>query len=160
MSNPALLAIPTWNQLRDPLADGEQDPFNAADCGEECAAMRIFYRTRIALPAGILRLLIPGHLDRGETSPDELVILMRIFGLRPVAIPSTLDAVRGHIEEALSKGIPPILLGYWESRTVLHYVLAVDSDQAGVLVNDPWGGKRVKLSWDQVASGFAGWCIL
>jgi hypothetical protein len=142
------------------MPDGGQDPFHAADCGEECAAMRIWYRTGIALPAGILRQLIPGHSDHGETSPEELVVLMRVFGLRPVVMPTTVDAVQGSLTDAVRKGIPPIVLGYWESRTVLHYILGVDADAAGFLANDPWGGKRGKLSWDQVASGYAGWCIL
>lgn len=142
------------------MPDGGQDAFSTSDCGEECAAMRIWYRTGIALPAGILRELIPGHSDHGETSPEELVILMRIFGLRPVTMPSTVDAVQGHIRDAIAKLIPPIVLGYWESRTVLHYVLGVAADDSYLTVNDPWGGKRSKLSWDQVASGYAGWCIL
>lgn len=122
--------------------------------------MRIWYRTGIALPAGILRMLIPGHSDHGESSPEELVILMRIFGLRPVSLPVAADAVQESLTDAIRKGVPPIVLGYWESRTVLHYVLGVDADTVGLLANDPWGGKRSKLSWDQVASGYAGWCIL
>lgn len=156
----SLLSIPTWNQLADPLPDGEEDTYATTDCGEECAAMRIWYRTGIAMPAGIIRQLIPGHQDRGETSPGELVQVMRLFGLRPVALARALGAIQPLVVKAIGAGIPPILLGYWDDRTILHYVLVVDITRDGLLANDPWGGRRVELSWSNVDAAYAGWCIV
>lgn len=157
--NQSLLLIPTWNQLRDPLADGEQDPFADTDCGEECAAMRIYYRTGIALPAGIVRQLIPGKQATGVTSAADLVAVMRIFGLRPVARPTAVDAIHDLCGRAVSIGIPPIVLGYWDGRAELHWVLVVGASPAGVLVNDPWGGLRRTIDWDTFDLDYAGWCI-
>lgn len=122
--------------------------------------MRIWYRTGLALPAGVLRTMIPGHQGQGETSPDELTLVMRLFGLRPAVVQTAKDAIQESLIAAIRVGIPPIVLGYWESRTVLHYVLGVDASSSGFLVNDPWGGRRALLSWDQVDSAYAGWCIL
>lgn len=160
MLSRSLLSIPTWNQLRDPLPDGEQDAYSTTDCGEECAAMRIWYRTGIALPAGIIRQLIPGHGDRGETSPGELAQVMRTFGLKPVALARALDAIQPLLIKAIMAGIPPIILGYWDDPKVLHYVLGVDITTTGILVNDPWGGRRVELSWTTLDTQYAGWCIV
>lgn len=155
----SLLSIPTWNQLSDPLADGEQDPYAESDCGEECAAMRIWYRRGIALPAGIIRQLIPDHQARGETTPAELVAVMRLFGLSPVALSYNLGAARIGVAQAIAHAIPPIVLGYWESRTVLHYVLGVGSGNVGLACNDPWNGRRRVIPWSEFDGGYAGWVI-
>lgn len=159
VGNP-LLDIPTWNQNRDPLPDGGLDPFRATDCGEECAAMRIFYRTRIELPAGILRQLIPGHQDHGETAPADLVRVLRIFGLHPVSSPVPLTAIRSQLTRSIDAAAPPIVLGRWLASDSLHWVLGVDASSDGLLVNDPWDGQRRLYPWDKVLSRYAGWCIL
>jgi hypothetical protein len=122
--------------------------------------MRIWYRTGIALPAGIVRQLIPGHQDHGETAPGELVQVMRIFGLSPVALARALSAIQPLLIKAIGAGIPPIMLGYWDDRTILHYVLGVGVTPAGILANDPEGGRRVELSWSNIDAAYAGWCIV
>lgn len=156
----SLLDIPTWDQNRDPLPDGQQDPYHDTDCGEECAAMRIYYRTGIELPAGILRQLIPKHQNTGVSTPQELVQLMRLFKLNPVAIRATKDAVQEALSRSTVAGVPPIVLGNWVSPLVPHYVLVVDSMQTGVVVNDPWGGRRYFLPTDLLTRRYDGWCIL
>lgn len=155
-----LLDIPTWNQNRDPLPDGGLDPFRDTDCGEECAAMRIFYRTRIELSAGILRGMMPGHLDTGRTTAADLVWLMRIFGLRPVARPLGRDAVQAEVRKSIERQTPPLLLGTWLASDTLHWVLGVGASDGGLLVNDPWDGQRRLYTWDRVLSRYAGWVIV
>lgn len=160
VSGGALLNIPVWNQNQDPLPSGGPDPFHTTDCGEECAAMRIYYRTGIELPAGIIRQLIPGHEARGETSPAELVRVMRIFKLSPVSVPVRPAAVEGRLRAACDAGIPAIVLGEWLQQGVLHWVLVVAASSDGIHVNDPWDGARKTFSWPEVLSRYAGWCIL
>lgn len=156
----SLSDIPAWNQNRDPLPDGQEDPYHDTDCGEECAAMRIYYRTGVELPAGVLRELIPGHARRGETSGMDLVGVMRLFGLSPVYKRVATDAVQLLLGEAVRKGIPAIVLGTWVAPTVLHWVLVVGADGGGVWVNDPWGGVRRYIPWGIFLHRYAGECIV
>lgn len=122
--------------------------------------MRIWYRTGIAMPAGVLRQLIPGHQTHGATTGEELVSLMRIFGLKPLLSQTGRDAVKVKLKMSQMAGVPTLLLGEWEQRGVLHWVLVVAVDGDGVTVNDPWGGRRVRLSWDNVDAAYDGTCIL
>lgn len=152
--------IPSWDQNRDPLPDGNQDPYHDTDCGEECAAMRIWYRTGIELPAGVLRTLIPSKLDAGTTTGPELVAVMEKFGLRPVYKEPATAAIHTLCQSAVVKGIPPIALGFWVAPTVMHWVLLVDAPRTGVVVNDPWGGRRYFLPRDKFLQRYAGECIV
>lgn len=159
-SGGSLLDIPTWDQNRDPLPDGQQDPFHATDCGEECAAMRIYYRTGIELPAGVLRTLIPDKTQTGATTGPELVRLMRQFGLRPVWLRVTVDAIQGQCQRSVTLNVPPIVLGNWVAPTVPHWILLVDAMATGVVVNDPWGGRRYFLPWNLFLQRYLGECIV
>lgn len=122
--------------------------------------MRIFYRTKIELPAGQLRAMLPQHTDHGETSAADLVYLMHLFGLRPVGLPVSKSAIQVRIQTSIDRGTPPIVLGYWLSTATLHWVLAVGASAAGVLVNDPWDGVRRQYDWSRLTSRYAGWVIL
>lgn len=122
--------------------------------------MRIYYRTGIELPAGTLRTLIPHHGDHGETSAQDLTFLMHLFGLRPVAVPISPDAVQIRLQHSIATGTPPIVLGRWLSPTTLHWVLGVAASVAGLTVNDPWDGTRRQYPWPLLTSRYAGWCIL
>lgn len=122
--------------------------------------MRIWYRTGIALPAGVLRQLIPGHQSRGETSGQELVDLMRIFGLSPVSVSVARDAIQERLAGSLAAQTPPIVLGFWDDPTTLHWVLGVAASASALVVNDPWGGVRRIIPWPVLLREYAGTCIL
>lgn len=159
-ANGSMLGIPAWNQNRDPLPDGNEDPYHDSDCGEECAAMRIYYRTGLELPAGVLRTLIPGHGASGATTGPELVGVMRLFHLSPVYREITGAAIQAFCTRSIVQGTPPILIGNWVSPHILHWVLGVDAGRDALTVNDPWGGVRRYLPWDIVLQRYAGGCIL
>lgn len=122
--------------------------------------MRIYYRTGLELPAGVLRTLIPDKITTGGTTATELVQLMRRFGLRPAYKRVSADAVEDHLQLATTKGIPPIVLGNWVSPVILHWVLVVGVMTTAAVVNDPWGGVRRLIPWDLFLQRYAGDCIL
>lgn len=122
--------------------------------------MRIYYRTGLELPAGVIRAMIPNHQDHGSTSGSDLVGVMRLFGLHPVQLPLAPNIVLQHLQKAVVLGIPPIILGNWVSPLILHWVLVVDALTTGIVVNDPWGGVRRFLPHDLVLQRYAGDCIL
>lgn len=122
--------------------------------------MRIFHRTGIELPAGVLRTLIPGHRNHGETTGPELVKVMRLFGLRPVYERVASNAVQSLLEASVVAGNPPIVLGNWVSPLVPHWLLVVDAMMTGAVVNDPWGGRRYFLPIDRFLTRYLGDCIL
>lgn len=122
--------------------------------------MRIYYRTGLELPAGVIRTLIPDKGSTGATTGPELVAVMRRFQLTPVHLTPGTNAVRHYIERSVTASVPPIVLGTWVSPKVLHWLLVVDAMQTGMVVNDPWGGRRYFLPWDLALRRYAGSCIV
>lgn len=122
--------------------------------------MRIWHKTGIELPAGVLRTLIPDHQDHGATTGPQLVHVMRLFGLRPVYREMTGNAVLPLLARSVVAGVPPIILGTWVSPMILHWVLVVDAMTTGVAVNDPWGGVRRFIPQNLLLQRYAGGCIL
>lgn len=152
--------IPTWDQERDPLPDGSLDPYRDTDCGEECAAMRIYYRTGRELSAGMLRLRLPGTRVDGRTTRDDIAFLLRSEGLRPSPIVLPAYTLAGNLQAKAAAGVPSIVLGSWVSPHILHWLLVVQAGVTGIAVNDPFGGRRYFLPWDLVMQRYAGECIL
>lgn len=156
-----MLAVPVYNQLNDPLPDGQQDPQAANDCGSECVAMigdAFGYGGAPGFPAGDIRVII----RRGDltgpalTNGDDLV-----YGLSACfQIPSHVRAVNAHIaqlevQRAVDAGMPPIVLGRWDG-TALHWVVGVGRDATGLTVNDPWGGTQRVIAWADFQKLYAG----
>lgn len=122
--------------------------------------MRIYHRWGLELPAGVLRTLIPNKQATGASSGQELVRLMRLFNMRPVALTLGADASVHLLSRSVLQGVPPIVLGYWVSPLILHWVLVVDTPATGVVVNDPWGGVRRFIPTDLYLQRYAGVCIV
>jgi ABC-type bacteriocin/lantibiotic exporter with double-glycine peptidase domain len=163
MSVKQLPGIPVWNQLNDPLPDGQQDSQNFNDCGEECVAMLIKAYGGPELPAGQIRMLLHGINGTGITTGDDLVRALAMFKDRQgrtiaAHVRSGIDAATFQVEatHAISSGLPVIALGDWVTRGYGHWVVVRGTDETGIAVNDPWGGLNRVISWSDVNALFDG----
>lgn len=157
-----MLQIPLYNQLNDPLADGQQDPQAPNDCGPECLAMigdAFGFGGVSGYSAGQIRVIIRQGQTAGSglTTGDDLVYgLKECFQLPAHTRTVNYITLQLEVMRAIAARLPTIVLGYWESPTVLHWVVPVGLLSNGLLINDPWGGRRYPVPWGTVANLYGG----
>jgi hypothetical protein len=153
------LPIPVWNQLNDPLPDGQQDPYATTDCGEESVAMIGKGYGGPELPAGQVRMILrAGDVNGpGISSGDDLVhALAAVFHLRSHVRACNAATFQIEATKAINSGMPVIALGQWVSIGFLHWVVGRGADDTGLMTNDPWGGANRLIAWPDVARLYAG----
>lgn len=111
------------------------------------------------LSAGAIRVLVPGHQTRGETSAEELADVAVKLGLWASSYAAQHLELRRGVEALLTRGMPALLLGYWDDQIVLHWIVAVQSKLSGLTFNDPWHGVRRTMDWRWIGSNYAGWVV-
>lgn len=149
-----MLAIPIYNQLNDPLPDGQPDPQAQNDCGEECVSMLLPpIRAGMYMSAGAIRQELRGGNPNGSalTTAGDLVRALHLLGNIP-AHERAVDFSTFQIESqhALENNMPIIALGYWEVPTIKHWMIAVAVTTNGLMFNDPWNGIQRALDWNTI----------
>lgn len=152
------LGVPLWDQLNDELGDGNQDSQRFDDCGEECCSMAIASIRGVPVAAGYLRYLIHGDNGTGLTNANDLA---RIFWECKMGSTERFTNDKGVKQDlvncALSGQLVVVLGNYYlADPSVLHWVLAVDSDQLGVIVHNPWQGLRQRWAWSDFLARYCG----
>lgn len=155
-SGSRLLAAPVWNQLDDPLPDGNLDPQAAMDCGEECVAMAVAACGGPGIPAGVFRALLGGPQRRGSTTAADLSYLLTLFGVANHPRQADPDAAWTEWQHSDVAGFLAIALGYWVTPGFLHWVLVRACDPGTVQFNDPWGGSLRSLDRATAQKLYAG----
>lgn len=118
--------------------------------------MVLAYRKGIALPAGVIRTLIPGHSDHGETTPDDLQRVLRLFGVGANAMELDVVDLRTALIGRIRSESPVIVLGNWLDPHVLHWVVAVGFGQGKLTFNEPFYGERRSEPWEWTIPRYAG----
>lgn len=148
----APLPAPAWNQLNDPLPDGQQDPYATTDCGEESTAMAIAACGGPNLPAGVLRQLLGGANRSGTTDAQALCYLLSLFKIKSHVRECPADVAWTEWRHSFEAGFLVIALGWWVTDGYPHWVLIRQADDSAMTYNDPWGGleKRMGKQWAQL----------
>lgn len=118
--------------------------------------MVLAYRQGVALPAGVIRALIPGHSTHGETTATDLQDVLGLFHVAAVAMEVSDAYMRGHLAAYLTASHPVIVLGNWLDPHILHWVVAVGYGNGKLAFNEPFYGERRLEPWDWAIQRYAG----
>jgi len=149
-------AAPLWNQLNDPLPNGQLPSWRYEECGEECCAEVICAQHGVEISADALRAQLGGPGRRGLTTGADLARILARANVQSAVMESQADNAPEQIQAATTAGRMVIALGHWLDPQVLHWVLVTRSDKAGCSYNDPWGGRRISTDWHLFAARYAG----
>jgi hypothetical protein len=118
--------------------------------------MVIYQQHGVEVAADALRAQIHGAQGGALTTGDDLVKILARNNVAAQLRTWPGDQAPAHILESAAAGRAVILLGRWLAPTVLHWVLAVGADNAGITYHDPWGGFRLQVPWATFAERYAG----
>lgn len=158
------LRIPLWNQLNDPLPDGNQDPFASTDCGEECVAMvggAYGFGGVCGYAAGQVRVIIRrGNIGGiGLSTPSDLVYgLKACFKLNATIISGSWAMCESVLKAVIPARRPVILLGNWDGAP--HWVVCCAVNNEGLASLDPWGGYVRHDTWEDAARLYDGSAVV
>lgn len=147
---------PCWSQNADPDPDGQADPFASTDCGWEACSIVIRGRTGEYTAEGTLRRESGTHDDHGATIAGDLVTCLHRHGVMAVGLQVPFDTLRFSVKQAITKGVPVILLGRFVDPAVLHWIVAIGFGNDHLIYVDPWDGRMKCLRWGAVESLYAG----
>jgi len=147
---------PLWNQNDDPLPTGALPSQGYNECGEECCAEVIMAQHGVEVEADALRAQLRGPGGQALTTAGDLVKILGRNNVGAVALAPGQGELQGVIAAAAAEGRPTIVLGRWISPDVLHWVLVTTADAGGCQYNDPWGGVRRAVTWDELRAKYAG----
>ena len=156
---PRAVTLPQWDQLNDPLPTGQADPYAATDCGEECVAEIVYAVRGVPLSAGDVRYLLGGPARIGLTNAADLVRALGICHVRAEAHSHAWDQAMPVIQTAVRDNRYAIALGDWDAPNMLHWVNISSAGSVGMMVSDPWHGKRRYPSNAELSQAFAGWWV-
>lgn len=139
------------------LPDGSVDPAAATDCGESCVSSVILTYTGLNLSPGCIRQSLAKPAVDGRTNGLDLSRVLRGLGWRARYHSLNPDrSLRSALRYQILRGRYVIMLGSWDSPSVLHWVLAYGFHDHGVWVMDPWPGALREISNDELGSLGAG----
>jgi hypothetical protein len=148
--------LPVYNQLNDPLPNGEQDAYATSDCGEECAAEIIRACRGVVLSAGDIRYQLGGADRTGLTTGSDLVEALRLSDVPAHSASLDVASAWPAIAQSLAGGKPVALLVLWQNTSTLHWVVATDLRGGVLYYNDPWGGVRASCGKSAFAKIYQG----
>lgn len=99
-----------------------------------------------------IRRAILGHGDHGETTAQDLAGVLIKYGVPADIKAGAFPALRQEIKARLDVGLPVIVLGYWWSPVILHWVVALGHGNDAMAYMDPWDGKMHVMRWRMVHS--------
>lgn len=153
-------SLPVWNQLNDPLPDGNQDAFSTSDCGEECVAEVVYGLRGVVVSAGAIRYMLGGALRTGLSTAADLVSVLRIDNIPSAGVSCGWADALPLLERQSVAGQPSILLGTWLGGSALHWVVATTVADGVLHFNDPWGGSRRKMAYSDALPLYQGSLVL
>lgn len=145
-----------WSQNADPDANGFVDAYFTADCGEECCSIVQFALGRGYTHEADVRLAMPGHRDHGQTTGPDLAAYLQSVGLKAQYIGSGYSETREAVKHHIDRSRPCILLGYWLSKSILHWVVVIGHGNGHMLYIDPWDAQLKAIPWSRAGALYAG----
>jgi hypothetical protein len=155
-----VLNVPIIDQFVTIARTGAPDPFADSDCGEACAAMELYYWNLPVPSLSDIRNSIPGHRTYGQTDGPNLAEFMQGRGLGSHVEYTSVGRVEFRVKLAIDNGNPPILLGTFVAPDFLHWIVPTGFDNAQMMFNDPYHGRKRAEPWQWVVAQYRGEVVL
>jgi hypothetical protein len=154
---------PVLRQVQQNLAvlpDGNVDPAGQTDCGEACVCSLVASRRGYMFSPGAIRQALGLPSVNGRTTTDELVGIIRGFGLTAGAFAEQASVTRDTFTRWIAKGYYVVFLSSMYGTDALHWLVAYDFSSQGVTVMDPEMASPLTITYKDLERFWAGEVIV
>lgn len=145
---------PRVSQIYALLPDGSRDPANTTDCGEACCVAAWAAYGGLRIPPGCARQALGLSPDNGSTEATDLSRFFGGVGLSSQRHSYAPARHRELLEACGRRGHLVAVLGYWQGRAELHWILGYGAHDRTEWYMDPWVAEYVQWPWGE-ARGLA-----